>query len=75
MAKHPVTTQNGSVLCYVDTEVGALRMQQMCRARLRFSMRYAKERGWGDSLDELSIDQLLEIRQQPGWLTPDLELN
>lgn len=44
--------------------------QRVMNARGAFSLNYMKEKGWGDSIIELDIQQIMEIRSQPGWKTP-----
>jgi hypothetical protein len=46
-------------------------MEKMLKARYEFSMKYMAEKGWGDSFEDLSIDQILEIRDQEGWKHPE----
>lgn len=36
-------------------------------ARVKFSLAYAKSKGWPEDPTKLSIQQIIEIRQQPGW--------
>lgn len=33
-------------------------------------MVYMAEQGWGDDIAMLTIAQILQIRDQPGWKTP-----
>lgn len=40
-------------------------------ARHRFSQAYAAERGW--DIDNITIEQVMEIRSQPGWQNPQGE--
>lgn len=41
--------------------------QALIDARHRFVMNYMKAKGWGDTVEDLSIPQLMEIREAPGW--------
>lgn len=36
--------------------------------RMTFSKKYCAEKGW--NIDDLSIEQILEIREQEGWKVP-----
>jgi len=40
-------------------------------ARFQFAMQYAESQGWGRDVQTLTIKQILEIRNQPGWKTPE----
>ncbi len=40
-------------------------------ARFRFAMQYAAQKGWPEIASQLTIKQILEIRSQPGWETPE----
>lgn len=40
------------------------------RARARFVAGYAARRGWPAKLDELSFEQIDEIREQDEWINP-----
>jgi hypothetical protein len=44
--------------------------EQFLAARGRFIMRYCLDKGWDHN--NLTIQQVLEIRSQEGWKTPDL---
>lgn len=46
----------------------ATKMQRVVQARYDFSLAYAKSKGW--ELEQLTVDQLLEIRNQDGWKNP-----
>lgn len=43
-------------------------VEKMFKARHEFTMKYMAEKGWGDNIEDLSIEQILEIRDQDGWL-------
>lgn len=55
--------------CVVEAE-SADEAARIVAARDRFWKAYAKERGWPLDPVKLSIDQILEIRKQPGWKDP-----
>lgn len=45
--------------------------QEAClRARGKFAEEYCKIRGWPVGINELTMDQILEIRSQDGWKNP-----
>lgn len=52
------------------TDAEAAEHQRVINARGEFSFRYMKEKGWGDKLEDLSIQQILEIREQKEWKNP-----
>jgi hypothetical protein len=35
--------------------------------RQQFTRQYCKDKGWSTNPEELSLDQIMEIRAQPGW--------
>ena len=39
-------------------------------ARDRFIRKYSTERGWPENPQELSFEQIIEIRKQDGWKRP-----
>ena len=41
------------------------------RARLKFAKEYCEEKGWPFDVKELSVKQIIEIRNQNGWMYPD----
>ena len=41
------------------------------RKRGEFAKKYMAERGWGEDPGDLTFEQLMEIRKQPGWKEPD----
>lgn len=38
------------------------------KARDAFTRAYFEERGW--NMEDPTFEQILEVRQQPGWITP-----
>jgi hypothetical protein len=44
--------------------------ERFLKARYDFAIKYAAEKGWGTDVDHLTLEQILEIRRQPSWLTP-----
>lgn len=43
------------------------KVNEMIKRRNDFSINYCKEKGWTTVIEELSIEQIMEIRQQQGW--------
>ena len=39
--------------------------------RHRFIVKYCASRGWPSDASELSMDQIMEVRKQPGWIDPE----
>jgi hypothetical protein len=60
----PVTTLPGGVTFTGGTEA----MHNILRGRGAFVSQYCQNKGW--DLNNLTFDQLLEIRAQPGWKEP-----
>lgn len=48
----------------------AARREKFMEARYRFVLSYAESKGWPANPDHLSMDQIMEIRSQPGWKAP-----
>lgn len=44
--------------------------ERVLMARYKFTVDYCKARGWPEDGAKLSIEQILEIRDQPGWKNP-----
>lgn len=40
------------------------------KARDEFVRRYCLEKGWPSNRDDLTMDQIMEIRSQEGWKNP-----
>lgn len=57
----------GSVFLPGATPEQAAEHQLILDTRYRFAQSYAKLKGWPSNLDQLTITQIMEIRQQPGW--------
>ena len=53
----------GGVVISPDGE----RAQRIIDKRAKVALEYMKQKGWGDDVTALSIDQILEIREQPEW--------
>jgi hypothetical protein len=49
----------------------ALQTQKVTEARYNFAQDYAKGRGW--SIENLSLEQVMEIRSQDGWKEPKIK--
>ncbi len=44
--------------------------QRVIDVRYAFSMSYCRSKGWPEEPAKLSIEQILEIREQEGWKNP-----
>jgi len=55
---------------HVGSDEEARRIEDLARKRVAFATDYMVEKGWGTNPDLLSIEQILEIRAQPGWKEP-----
>ena len=65
---------SGSVLV-MGTQSDADRTQAVINARHAFTQEYCQEQGWPSNPDQLSIEQILQIRKQDGWKNPKLDGN
>ena len=53
------------------TIVGASAEQEaVLMGRDAFIKAYCKEKGWGEDIGKLSLEQVMEIRRQDGWKNP-----
>jgi hypothetical protein len=43
------------------------KVNEMIKRRNDFSFNYCKEKGWTTAIEQLTIEQIMEIRQQQGW--------
>lgn len=48
----------------------AARAQALLDARYAFVQKFGAEKGWGTDPTKFTIDQILEMREQPGWKNP-----
>ena len=55
----------------LGTEEEAKAMEDIAWKRHEFALSYAREKDWGDDLEALSVEQIIEIREQPGWKKPE----
>lgn len=51
------------------------RAQRIIDSRYAFVVAYSKSKGWRDDVARLSIEQIMEIRSQPGWKNPQVDEN
>ena len=70
MAKAFKTPGGGPTVIHMGTDEEAEATQSLIERRHRFSLEYCKSQGWPEDFNELSIDQVLEIGDQPGWKDP-----
>lgn len=45
--------------------------QDLLQTRAAFAEKYCADNGWPSDMGQLSIEQILEIRKQPGWQNPE----
>lgn len=64
VVKIPGTDQAFVVL---GSEKAADTIRSVIEQRQAFNESYMASRGWGTRVEDLTIDQILEIRSQPGW--------
>jgi hypothetical protein len=54
----------------LGTQSEADKTQAIVNARHAFVQKYCQEQGWSSNPEELSMAQILQIRQQDGWKNP-----
>jgi len=52
------------------TKSEADKTQSLLDARYTFVQQYCREHGWSERTEDLSLNQIMEIRQQDGWKNP-----
>jgi hypothetical protein len=60
----------GETVLVTGSPEDAARAQSLVDARHAFVVEYCRSKGWPEEAARLSIDQILEIRSQPGWQKP-----
>ncbi len=63
-------SSGGMGFIHTGSDKDAEGIEQALNARHAFALKYAKEKGWGGKVAELSLDQIMEIRRQEGWKNP-----
>ncbi len=53
----------------------AFAMQRIVDARHAFVLAYCEARGWSEDPEEMTFEQIFEIRSQPGWKHPAINRN
>ena len=66
---------DGGQILHFGSKEDAIEHKRFIDARAEFSLRYMKEKGWGDDPTKISIQQLLEIRAQKEWKNPKSQCN
>ena len=64
--KSKVITPDGQAMSMEDH----IKSNPVLAGRAKFAEEYCKKKGWPTEIEKLSIDQLLEVRAQPGWKNP-----
>jgi len=54
----------------VHMGTNAEEVQRVVTARGAFTLAYMERMGWGTDPGQLTIEQILEIREQPEWKNP-----
>lgn len=63
-------TPDGAVMFLTGTCEENKEQIRKIEARWKFCKEYAKQRNWPEDFKKLSISQILEIREQDGWINP-----
>lgn len=61
---------NGATVVSTGTPEQSAYVQKLIDRRHAFVLSYCRSRGWPERAEDLSIDQIMEIREQPGWQHP-----
>jgi hypothetical protein len=61
---------NSQITFSASSPAQAIAEQALINARHAFVVAQCRERGWPEDPNELTIDQILEIRAMPGWEKP-----
>lgn len=67
---YKVDLPNGMKAFGLGTASDGKRHQDIISARHAFVLKYMAEKEWGDDPSDLTIEQIIEIRQQNGWKDP-----
>jgi len=60
----------GQLIFMTGTKAENDKTEKILHARYHFSLEYCRTMGWPADLSKLSLDQVLEIREQAGWQNP-----
>lgn len=63
--RHIIKTTFGETVTFSGTKEEAEKVEKKLNARGEFAKKYMEKKGW--SIENLSVDQLLEIRNQEEW--------
>lgn len=69
--RHEIKLPFGLTALHPGSSKEAAEDEAFLRKRGEFAQKYMAEQGWGDNPDDLSFEQIMEIRAQPGWKEPD----
>lgn len=69
---HQMKLPGGVFAIHPGTKEEAQEEEIFLKARHVFALSYMKDKGWGDDTGQLSIKQIMEIREQPGWKEPEV---
>ena len=65
-----IDTPMGAKVIHMGSDEDAVELQRVLNARHAFILGYMVTKGWAGSPEDLSMEQILEIRQQEGWKNP-----
>ncbi len=65
-----IKAPGGMSILHLGTDAEAEAAEDLITRRHKFAQAYCAEKGWPSDPTELSIEQILEIREQPGWQDP-----
>lgn len=60
----------GNILSFSENNEEIEKIKNLIYLRVEFSKKYAKNKGW--SFDNLTMEQIIEIRNQEEWRNPQL---
>ena len=67
---YKIRIPGGGTAIHMGSEQEARERQALIDARHAFILAYTEKKGWDSDPEKLSIEQILEIRAQPGWKNP-----
>lgn len=67
---HIVNIPDVGQAVHFGTDEEAAEHERKLTARGEFAKAYMREKGWPDKMLDLTIEQIMEIREQDGWKSP-----
>ncbi len=59
-----------SRVIHLGDDESATETQRVLDARGAFTLAYMEKQGWGEDVGRLTVEQIMEIREQPEWKKP-----